>query len=116
MSTGASPVLRWLAGVCALTLLAWFAYEWVQFQVRSNAAVSHLRAKRLVMQGGREVPMVWAGLPFDVRIAVENAGFAGLPFAVVEDRPAVATERVAHECLISNERGDVDGIARAACA
>ena len=91
------PYYSVVPAILALTLLAWFAFEWVQFHVRSNGAVSRLRATRRVLQGGREVPMVWAGLPFEVRVAVENAGFVGLPFAVVEDRPAVATERVATE-------------------
>jgi uncharacterized protein (DUF58 family) len=53
-----------------------------------------LRIARQVLQGGREVPMVWAGLPFEVHVKVENAGFAGITFAVIEDRAAVATDRV----------------------
>jgi uncharacterized protein (DUF58 family) len=75
-----------------LTLLLWFAAEWVAFQTRSCAAVSRLAVTRHVLQGGREVPMVWAGLPFEVRVTVRNPSTFDVPFAVVEDRPAVAAE------------------------
>jgi uncharacterized protein (DUF58 family) len=88
------PYYTVVPALISLTLLAWFFVEWVQFHFRSNAAVSRLRVTRHVLQGGREVPMVWAGLGFEVRVAVENPGFVGLPFVVVEDRAAVATERV----------------------
>jgi uncharacterized protein (DUF58 family) len=88
------PYYSVVPALVALTLLAWFCLEWVQFHFRSNAAVSRLRVTRHVLQGGREVPMVWAGLGFEVRVTVENPGFVGLPFAVIEDRAAVATERV----------------------
>src|SRR4029453_5163420 len=88
------PYYTVVPALFALTLLAWFFVEWVQFLLRSNAAVSRLRVTRHVLQGGREVPMVWAGLGFEVRVTVENPGFIGLPFAVIEDRAAVATERV----------------------
>ncbi|HEV3440518.1 MAG TPA: DUF58 domain-containing protein [Gemmata sp.] len=77
-----------------ITLLVWFALEWVLFQTRSLATVSQLRVSRCIFQGGREVPMVWAGLAFEVRVTVENPGTVAVPFAVLEDRTAVATERI----------------------
>ncbi len=77
-----------------ITLLAWFLLEWVLFQTRSLAALSKLKVTRRVLQGGREVPMVWSGLAFEVRVAVENPSVIGIPFAILEDRAAVATERV----------------------
>jgi uncharacterized protein (DUF58 family) len=80
-------------GLVALTLLAWFIYEWAVFHVRSNAAVSRLKVTRQILQGGREVPMLWSGLAFEVRVTVENPGAVAVPFAVLEDRAAVATER-----------------------
>src|SRR5262245_40035484 len=88
------PYYSVVPALLSLTLLSWFFYEWVKFHFRANAAVARLRVTRVVLQGGREVPMVWSGLPFEVHVTVEHPGFAGLPFAVVEDRPAVATERV----------------------
>src|SRR5262245_61346611 len=80
--------------IVALTLLAWFCAEWVMFHLRSNAAVSRLRISRRILQGGREVPMVWSGLAFEIHVTVENPSPVAIPFAVLEDRPAVATERV----------------------
>src|SRR5262247_1618863 len=77
--------------ILALTLLSWFAFEWVMFQLRLNAAVSRLKAERRIIQGGREVPMVWTGLPFEVQVRVQHDGLTRLPFVAVEDRlPAVA--------------------------
>ncbi len=89
------PFYSVVPAILAITLLAWFAFEWAVFQTRSNAAVSRLRVTRHVLQGGREVPMLWAGIGFEVRVTVENPGAVRIPFAVLEDRAAVATERVA---------------------
>ncbi len=88
------PFYSVVPAVVSLTLLGWFIVEWMLFHVRSNAAISRLRVRRHVLQGGREVPMVWAGLGFEVRVTVENPGAVGVPFIVLEDRAAVATERV----------------------
>src|SRR5438067_822071 len=63
----------WLPGyttvpaILAVTLLVWFVWEWLQFHFKSNAAVSRLRVRRWVLQGGRDTPMLWAGVPFEVR-------------------------------------------------
>lgn len=70
----------------ALTLVAWFSFEWILFQVRLNAVSSTLKLTRRILQGGREVPMVWAGLPFEVRVRIETEAKARLPFALLEDR------------------------------
>src|SRR4051794_17657969 len=72
--------------ILAVTLFAWFVYEWVQFHVRSNAAVSRLRVRRIVLQGGRTTPMLWAGVSFEVQVRVRHDGFAAIGYAVVEDR------------------------------
>jgi uncharacterized protein (DUF58 family) len=87
------PYYSVVPALLAVTLLLWFAAEWVLFQARSNAAVSRLKVSRQVLQGGREVPMLWAGLGFEVRVTVENPSRFAVPFAVLEDRAAVATER-----------------------
>lgn len=91
----AIPYYSVVPALLGITLLTWFVFEWVVFQVRTNTAVSRLSASRQVLQGGREVPMVWAGLAFEVHVVVENNGLVVVPFAVLEDRAAVATERVA---------------------
>ncbi len=88
------PYFSVVPALVGVTLLAWFAYEWAVFHTRSNAAVSRLRLSRRVIQGGREVPMLWSGIPFEVRVTVENPSSIGVPFAVLEDRRAVATEHV----------------------
>src|SRR5262249_15631545 len=54
-----------------VSLLAWFTWEWTAFQTRSNAVVARLRISRRILQGGRDVPMVWSGLGFEVHVAVE---------------------------------------------
>jgi len=77
-----------------ITLLAWFFVQWALFQTRSNGAVSRLRVRRQVTQGDREVPMVWSGLGFQVRVTIENPSVFDIPFAVLEDRAAVATQRI----------------------
>jgi uncharacterized protein (DUF58 family) len=80
------PAFTVVPAILGLTLLAWFAWEWVLFQTRVLACATRLRAERRLVQGGREVPMVWAGLPFEVRLRVSHDGFARLPFVVLEDR------------------------------
>jgi uncharacterized protein (DUF58 family) len=90
----ALPTYTAVPAILGLTLLAWFAFEWAVFQARANAAVSRLRLTRRVVQGGREVPMVWAGLAFEVRVAVAQDGPAGVPFAVLEDRVPQAADRL----------------------
>ncbi len=89
------PYYSVVPAIVGVTLWVWLLCEWTMFHLRSNAAVSRLRVTRTVTQGGREVPMVWAGVPFEVRVAVENPSALDVPFAVIEDRTAVATERTA---------------------
>jgi uncharacterized protein (DUF58 family) len=87
-SVSVAPVLL------ALSLLAWFCFEWVLFSFRRHAAAARLRITRRVVQGDREVPMVWAGIHFEVQLAIEHDGGATLPFAVVEDRLPQAAARI----------------------
>lgn len=75
-----------LPAILAVTLFGWFVYEWVQFQVRSNAAVSRLRVTRVVLQGGRTTPMLWAGVPFEIRVRVRHDGLVTVGYAVIDDR------------------------------
>lgn len=88
------PYFSVVPALLGITLLVWFAVEWALFQTRSLATISQLRVSRHILQGGREVPMVWAGLAFEVRVTIHNPGKIGVPFAVIEDRGAVATDRV----------------------
>ncbi len=88
------PYFSVVPALLGITLFAWFALEWVLFQTRSLAAVSRLKVSRRILQGGREVPMVWAGLAIEVRVRIENPGNVTVPFAVIEDRTPVATQHL----------------------
>jgi uncharacterized protein (DUF58 family) len=99
----AIPYYSVVPALVGVTLLAWFTFEWALFHTRSNAAVSKFRIERHVTQGGREVPMLWSGLPFEVRVLIENPGAIGVPFAVIEDRRAVATEHVSGSLQLFTE-------------
>jgi uncharacterized protein (DUF58 family) len=69
-----------------LTLFVWFVYEWLDFQIKSNAAVSRLKVRRVVLQGGRSTPMLWANVPFTVRVRVRHDSLVTVGYAVIEDR------------------------------
>jgi uncharacterized protein (DUF58 family) len=80
------PTYTTVPAILAVTLFGWFVYEWVQFQVRSNASVSRLRVQRRVLQGGRGTPMLWANVPFEVRVRVRHDGLVTVGYAVIDDR------------------------------
>ncbi len=80
------PNYTTVPAVLATTLFAWFVSEWVLFHTRSNAAVSRLKLRRLVLQGGRTTPMLWAGVPFEVRARLRHNGFVAVEYALIEDR------------------------------
>lgn len=101
----AVPNYTTVPAILAVTLLAWFVYEWLQFNVRSNAAVSRLRVRRWVLQGGRTTPMLWANVPFEVRVRVRHDGFVSIGYAVVEDRLPAGAD------LIEGETDDTTAIA-----
>ena len=84
--------VTWLGTVTAtvpllgLTLLLWFAFEWVLFEARYRSSADRFVVSRELRQGGRTVPAVWAGATVTVRVAAETTGPARLPFVVIEDR------------------------------
>jgi uncharacterized protein (DUF58 family) len=99
------PNYTTVPAILAVTLFCWFVYEWVQFNFRSNSAVSRLKVQRWVLQGGRSTPMLWAGIPFEVAVRIRHDGIATIGYAVVEDRlPTVAD-------LIEGETDEVREIA-----
>lgn len=83
--------------VVALPLLLWFGFEWAVFQSRTLSALPRLRVTRRLIQSDREVPTVWAGVAFEVRVEVEHNGAAALPFVLLEDRVPQAADRWAGE-------------------
>ncbi len=70
-----------------LSLLAWFLIEWAVFAYRFRSSADRLTVDRVLLQGGRSVPAVWAGTRFTVRVEVTPCGPARLPFAHLADRP-----------------------------
>src|SRR5947209_4103211 len=92
LGSAALPYFSVVPVILGLTLLGWFAVEWTLFQSRVNASVTRLRVRRQLLQGGRDVPMIWSGLSFEVGVNVETEGFLGLPFLVLEDRLPVIAE------------------------
>ncbi|AMV25799.1 hypothetical protein VT84_15485 [Gemmata sp. SH-PL17] len=98
--------------ILSVTLFVWFVWEWVQFHFKSNAAVSRLRVRRWVMQGGRDAPMLWANVPFEVRVRVRHDGFVTIDYAVVEDRlpsgaDIIEGETADHATIAPGEPADV---------
>ena len=80
----------WWSGtipILGLSLVAWFLIEWVVFAYRFRASADRLRVDRVLLQGGRPVPAVWAGSDFTVRVTVTPCGTARLPFVHLADRP-----------------------------
>jgi uncharacterized protein (DUF58 family) len=72
--------------ILGLTLLVWLFVEWVLFTVRYRSSADRLVVERVLIQGDRTVPAVWAGTKFTVRLTVSNFGAARLPYVLVEDR------------------------------
>ncbi|MDY3557804.1 DUF58 domain-containing protein [Gemmata sp. JC673] len=106
------PYFTTVPAILAVTLLAWFVWEYLQFHTKSNAAVARLRQRRFVTQSGRDAPMLWANVPFQVRVQVRHDGFVTIDYALVEDRlPAganvLAGEPSNHATVRSGEPADV---------
>jgi len=88
----AVPTWSVAPAVMGLALLAWFAYEWVRFRWRLTSAIARLRVERVLVQGDRIVPMVWAGIPFRVRVTIQYPSGSSVPYAFVEDRIPLGVE------------------------
>jgi uncharacterized protein (DUF58 family) len=86
---GVTGLAWWSATVplLGLTLLAWFLIEWAVFAYRFRSSADRLDVDRVLLQGGRSVPAVWAGTFFTVRVTVTPRGPARLPYALLADRP-----------------------------
>lgn len=91
------PNYTTVPAILAVTLLVWFVWEYLQFHTRSNAAVGRLRLKRLVTQGGRDAPMLWANVPFEVRARVGHDGLVAIDYALIEDRLPAGADVLAGE-------------------
>ncbi|HZV05365.1 MAG TPA: DUF58 domain-containing protein [Gemmataceae bacterium] len=67
-----------------LTLLLWFAGQWLWFLVRLPG-VRQLRSEREVWDDRSVVATLWAGQTFEVRVRLINEGWLPLPHVAAED-------------------------------
>jgi uncharacterized protein (DUF58 family) len=93
---GAFAVVNYttVPAILALTLLLWFLSQWIYFNLAANGAVAQLQTERLVLQGGRTTPVLWANVPFQVRLRVYHRGRFTIQYALIEDRFPAATNLV----------------------
>jgi uncharacterized protein (DUF58 family) len=70
----------------ALTLLLWFAWEWLQFMVRARLVLPRLRIERTLHDDRGTVETLWAGMTFSVRIRVFSRSPIRIPFLTFAER------------------------------
>jgi uncharacterized protein (DUF58 family) len=71
--------------VVALTLLAWFLWEWAQFAHRYYVVLPRLRLHREIRDERKAVPLLWAEGEFDVHVRITLDGPGDLPYALLTD-------------------------------
>ena len=89
--------LGWYAAtvpILGLTLAIGFFVEWVVFVSRVRAADGRILVERELLQGGRVVPVAWAGSAVTVRITVTLLEGYRLPFVVLRDKPPADVPRI----------------------
>ena len=82
LAAGWSPAVP----VLGLSLLVWIGFEWSLFQARLRTSAGRIRIERQLMQGGRPVPVIWAGVTATVRLKITLDSRMRLPFVWIEDR------------------------------
>lgn len=85
----ALPLLAYWApttAIIALTLLAWFLFEWVSFLVVARSAEGNITVERHIHQGDRELPNLWAGIDGVVRVRVRLKSRFGLKVLALADK------------------------------
>lgn len=78
---GPSPLLA----LVALSLLAWFGWEWLLFAWRVRLVVPGLQAMREVWDDRGPVTTLWAGRAFEVRVSLQTASPFGLGYLRMAD-------------------------------
>jgi uncharacterized protein (DUF58 family) len=76
-----------------LTLLLWFAAQWLLFLVRLPA-LRHLRVEREVWDDRSPVATLWAGQTFEVRVRLLSASGLASPHIAATDRMPFAVEQL----------------------
>jgi uncharacterized protein (DUF58 family) len=69
-----------------LTLVVWFAGVGLLFYARARLVARRLRVVRTLCDDRGPVDSLWAGRPFEVRVALHLDGLLGLPHVAVSDR------------------------------
>jgi uncharacterized protein (DUF58 family) len=77
-----------------LTLLGWFAWEWLLFAARTRVVVRGLHLTREVSDEHGPVDTLWAGRTFQVRTRLTCSAGLGLPYAVITDRVPLDAELI----------------------
>jgi uncharacterized protein (DUF58 family) len=68
-----------------LTLILWFASEWLLFSIRSLGVARRVRVDREVWDERGRVTTLWTGRTFEVRVALHRASFRRLPYLAITD-------------------------------
>lgn len=68
-----------------LSLLAWFAWEWIHFMLCVRGSVARIRVRRRLRSGKRNVSLLWAGRSVEVAIRVETDSGLTVPYLVIQD-------------------------------
>src|SRR5262245_23879454 len=89
---GLTPVVL----VC-VTLILWFAGEWVVFALRTLSAVRALRVERVLRDDRGPVESLWAGKTFDVHVTLRLDGQTDLGYVRLRERVPFAVEFVQGE-------------------
>src|SRR5437016_3155678 len=93
-----------LALAC-LTLLLWFAWEWLLFAVRVETVVRWLRLEREVSDDRGPVATLWAGQTFRVRGTLAAGGGSPLPYLAAADPVPFGVEKVGGEAAAEGAVG-----------
>jgi uncharacterized protein (DUF58 family) len=81
----------------ALTLLLWFAWEWLLFAVRARIVVRELRVQRTLHDERGPVERLWAGRTVRVNAELHLPGPLDLPYVRLADRVPLEVAWVAGE-------------------
>ena len=76
-----------------LTLLLWFAGQWLWFLIRLPA-VARLRLEREIGDDRSAVTTLWAGKTFEVRVRLIDDGWLPSPHVAAADHLPFAVERI----------------------
>ena len=84
------PVLA----LTGLTILLWFAWEWILFAVRRHFLLPKLFLERTLYDGRGPVTTLWAGRVFRVETRLRLPSRFNLPFVLVTERVPFAADLV----------------------